>query len=133
MNGEPNIQDVLEAISDFSKNVDERFDSLETDVSILKKDVGTLKQDVGILKQDIGILKQDYGTMKKDVGVLKTAVVTKDYLDEKIADLRGDLVTLSRKGNRKFEAAIHELVLEGNLKPHAAKEILSMEPFPSLG
>jgi predicted nuclease with TOPRIM domain len=100
-----NIQDVIEVIGEFSKNVDQRFDHLEGDVNVLKQ----------------------------DVRVIKNTMASKDYMEEKIADLRGDLVTLSRKGNRKFEAAIHELVLEGNLKPSAAKEILSLEPFPSLG
>lgn len=56
-------------------------------------------------------------------------MVTKDYLDDKIADLRGDLVVLSRKSNKKLETVIEELVANHSLKRSVADRILAMEPF----
>lgn len=53
---EPNIQDVLEAISDFSGSVDQRFESMDARMNRME-----------------------------------SQMVTKDYLDEKLADLRGVL------------------------------------------
>ncbi len=59
-------------------------------------------------------------------------MVTKDYLDDKLADLRGDLVVLLRKEDNKFGALVTELLKEEVISQDAAKRILQMEPFPHL-
>mgnify|MGYP001600312807 CR=1 FL=1 len=56
--------------------------------------------------------------------------VTKDYLDDKLADLRSDLIMMARKGNKKLEAFVEELVSEKRLPRAAARRILLLEPFP---
>jgi hypothetical protein len=73
MNQEPTNQDILEAINIFSNKVEERFSNLENDVSGLKDDVSGLKDNVSNIW-----------------GTINTQMVTKDYLDDKIADLRGE-------------------------------------------
>ena len=35
-------------------------------------------------------IKKDVGTLKKDVTKIRATMVTKSYLDDKVADLRGD-------------------------------------------
>ena len=37
-------------------------------------------------------IKKDVGTLKKDVTKIRATMVTKSYLDDKVADLRGDTV-----------------------------------------
>ena len=59
-------------------------------------------------------------------------MVTKDYLDEKMADLRGDLVVLMRKEDRKVEHVIQKLKEKKIFSDRDAQEILAMEPFPKL-
>jgi polyhydroxyalkanoate synthesis regulator phasin len=122
MTKEPTIQDVLEAISEFSTRVDERFDSVEHRLSSVESDVGTLKSDVGTLKSDVG-------TLKSDVATMKSQMVTKDYLDSRLDALRGDLVALTRKLNVKLSVLVERLVKEGSLKQNTADLILALEPF----
>ena len=100
--------EILEAIHAFADQVDRRFERLETDVGVLKTDVSSLKTDVSYLKSQM---------------------VTKDYLDRKVADLRGELVLLTRKENVKLSTLVEGLVTEGSLSRKTADFILAMEPF----
>lgn len=97
MNSETTNQEILEAIHDFSSNVDRRFSKLESDVS-----------------------------------EIKSSMVTIDYLDRKLADLRGDLVVLTRKEDTKVRELVAVLRERKVLTDDDAKRILSMEPFPQL-
>lgn len=94
-------QEILEAIHDFADQVDRRFERLESDVS----------------------------TLKSDMTSVKSQMVTKDYLDRRIANLRGELVVLTRKENVKLSTLVEELVTEGSLARKTADFILAMEPF----
>lgn len=120
MQAEPTIQDVLEAISDFSVNVDGRFDRLETDVSQLKTDVTTLKTDVTALKADMVVLKMNVTQLN-----VKTTTI-----DDNVSGLRSDLILLARRANTKLTVLIEELVAKGAILPDIAKRILALEPFP---
>ena len=60
---------------------------------------------------------------------IESMMVTKDYLDEKLGDLRGDLVVLIRKEDRKLGALIEELLKRNILDQATATRILSLEPF----
>jgi len=63
---------------------------------------------------------------------IEATMVTKDYLDEKLADLSGDLVVLLRKEDRKLGALVKELVSNKTPSEEAAKRVLSMELFPQI-
>ena len=66
------------------------------------------------------------------VGRIEATMVTKDYLDEKLADLRGDLVVLMRKEDTKVVKLIEILKRRKIITEIEEKEILSMEPFAKL-
>ncbi|MDA0208157.1 MAG: hypothetical protein O3B64_01990 [bacterium] len=102
MNG-TNIQDVLEAISDFSQAADQRFGDLEA----------------GLTKNDEDI--ESIGTL---LNRIESQMVTKDYLNEKHADLRGDLAVLLRKEDNKLGALITELISANVLPEDAAMRVL---------
>ncbi len=144
------LQDLTEMISVLSTNVDQRFDQvdkrfdrvdqrlehlehdvseLKNDVSILKTDVAGLKTDVAVLKTDVAGLKTDVSKLKTDMETVQSGMVTKDYLDEKVTDLRGDLVVLVRKEDRKLAALVDALVERKVLDHAAATRILALEPF----
>jgi hypothetical protein len=108
MNEEPTIRDVLDAMQTFSSSVDERFTGLEKDVAGLKTNVAGLKTDVA---------------------TIKATMVTKEYLDDKLSDLRGDLVALVRKGDRKLAAVVDELVKRQVFDEDTARRIFELEPF----
>jgi hypothetical protein len=59
-------------------------------------------------------------------------MVTKDYLDEKLADLRGDLVVLIRKEDNKLKKLIDILCQHKLISSQEKKQILSLEPFAQI-
>lgn len=95
------FQEMFEALQMFASNSEKRFSSLETKVDLLESRTTSIE----------------------------SKMVTKDYLDDKLADLRGDLVLLARKSNRKLETVIEELVANHSLKRSVADKILALEPF----
>lgn len=105
------IDDVLEAVSEFSTRVDQRFEKVES---------------------DIGGMKSDIVGMKTDIVDIKSQMVTKTYLDNKLADLRTDLVYMARKGNQKLTELVEQLTQQGVLTHDIARRILAMEPFPQM-
>lgn len=71
-----------------------RFDKVEADIKQIKGDITGIKGEVAGLKDEVkGI--------KGEVGTIKATMVTKNYLDDKLADLRGDLVVMMRKEDSK--------------------------------
>ena len=63
---------------------------------------------------------------------IEAVMVTKDYLDDKLTDLQGNLTVLMRKEDRKVAALIEVLKAKQLLSNEEAKLILSMEPFPQM-
>lgn len=48
-----------------------------------------------------------FGFVEKRLTRLEALMVTKDYLDEKLWDLRGDMVAMMRREIRSHEAQFH--------------------------
>ena len=67
--------------------------------------------------------------MRSDIASIKATMVTKDYLDEKMADLRGDLVVMVRKEDTKLRELVTILKEKSVLQEPDVKRILAMEPF----
>jgi archaellum component FlaC len=101
MNQEPTIRDVLDAMQTFSSSVNEQF------VRVDKRFTG----------------------LDKEIATIKATMVTKEYLDDKLTDLRGDLVALVRKGDRKLAAVVDELVKRQVFDEATARRIFELEPF----
>jgi len=70
--------EILSAINTFAESVDRRFESID----------------------------QRFDRMEGRIGKIEGTVVTKDYLGEKLSDLRGDLVILVRKEDNKMNKLI---------------------------
>lgn len=62
---------IANQFSEQNKNLDKRFNGIESDITEIKQDVGVLKDDVKILKQDVGTLKDDVSGLRQDVEKLK--------------------------------------------------------------
>jgi predicted nucleic acid-binding Zn-ribbon protein len=97
---------------------DKRFDKVE----------GRLTKVEGRLTKVEGRLTKVEGRLTK----VEATVVTKNYLDEKLSDLRGDLVVLMRKEDNKVRKLVDVLKKRKVITAGDAKEILAMEPFPEL-
>lgn len=88
MASEPTMNDILEAISEFSSKNDERLTRIESQM------------------------------------------VTKEYLDDKLINLKADLTVVMRKEDHKLEALTRLLASKKVISDDDAKSILSLEPFP---
>ena len=104
MSNEPSNKEILEAINFFSTDTDKRFNSID----------------------------ERFSDVDKHFSKIESTMVTKDYLDDKLADLRGDLVVLLRKEDLKMKKLIEILKKRKFLNNSEFNEIMSMEPFPQL-
>ena len=110
-NSEPTIQDVLDVMAGYAESTDGRLKNIET---------------------VIGDIKAEMGGVKTEMTSIKSQMVTKSYLDDKLADLRGDLVVLTRKEDTKLKTLVEILADKKVLSQDETKKIFSMEPFPQL-
>lgn len=104
-------QDILQAINEFSNQVDNRFINLENRFDNLEGRFDNLEQRVT-------------GVEKKF-----PALVTKDYLDEKLMDLRGDLIVMMRKEDNKLITLVDKLEKKKVISLKDSQGIMKMEPF----
>lgn len=74
--------EILEAIADFSESVDHRFDAVESRLTNVESRLTNVESNL------TGV--------KAGIGSLKSQMVTKDYLDRKLYEVRGDMVAMVR-------------------------------------
>lgn len=80
--------------------------------------------------QDIlDVLQAFAGSVDDRFAKMEATMVTKDYLDDKLADLRRDLVALVRKEDYKLTAVVDELVKRDVFDSDTACRIMAMEPY----
>ena len=104
MEKETSKNEILEAINEFSNRVDDKFDKVD----------------------------ERFDKLEGRVGKIEATMVTKDYLDDKLVDLRGDLVVLMRKEVTNMIKLVEILKRRAVITEAEEKEILSMEPFAKL-
>lgn len=81
--------ETLEAIQFLATHMDERFSEMDR------------KMDERFAQVD-----QRFDKLEGRVGHIESVMVTKEYLDDKLADLRGGSVVSARKENRKLDALV---------------------------
>jgi hypothetical protein len=116
MESEKQFHRVLAAIDLFAQKVDSRFDSLD-DRFVLVDD---RFKDVG------GRLT----AVEQCVSGLKDACVTRDYLDQQLLDVRGDIATLVRKEDYKVNSLLEVLHVRKVISDAERGWFLSMGPYP---
>ena len=85
------------------------------------------ESEIAIIKEDIAGVKVQLSSIQ---GQLNTRVVTKDYLDDKLANLKGDLMTFSHKEDTKLTTTIDILTKRRAITAADKKHLLALEPFP---
>lgn len=83
---EQRFDDVYEALMAFSEATDRRFDNID--------------------RRFIG-LETEMKSMNKRLNRVEALMVTKDYLDEKFSDFRGDVVQMIGRAIGKHETKFH--------------------------
>lgn len=92
--------EILEAIGSLANQVqDLKLSGAETleAVGLLADQMQDVHEDVQCLKTDVATLKTDVGGLKTKVTRIEANMVTKDYLDDKLADLHGDVVQFVKR------------------------------------
>lgn len=103
------IQDILETINNYADQNDQRLDRIES---------------------KLGNHDSRFESIDARFNKIESKMVTKDYLDEKLMGLRGDLIVLMRQGNNKFLKLVDNLHQRKTITEACAQQIRSMEPFP---
>ena len=82
--------------------------------------------------KDNAVTKGEFNELKSKVIKIESLMVTKDYLDEKMADLRGDLVVMMRKEDTKLKTLVEILKHKQLISDKDVKQIMTMEPFAQI-
>ncbi len=96
MNHEPTNGELLTAIQSTNARVDDVLDVINHFANHVESELETIKSTMAT-KDDLARLEYRMSGLEKKMDGLETRVVTKDYLDNKLADLRGEFVTSRRK------------------------------------
>ena len=130
MDKEPTIRDVIEVIYELSSHIDQRFSDVDQRFSGLDKKIISIDKRFDKLEERLNKLESRFDKLEERVVRIEATMVTKEYLDDKLADLRGDIVLLVRKEDKKLGAVVQELVDQKITTQKTANKILAMEPFP---
>ena len=73
------------------------LDQVKADLSGVKDDLSGVKDDLNGVKADLNGVKADLKEVKQQANRIEATMVTKSYLDDKLADLNGNLIVKMRK------------------------------------
>lgn len=105
-------------------------DILET-VNFIKDNAAT-KEQVDKMDERLDKMEGRLDKMDSRLTRVESQMVTKEYLDEKLSDLKGDLTIIIRKEDTKLKALVEILAERKIITAEDKKRVLNMEPFPSL-
>jgi hypothetical protein len=109
----------------------------KNDLKAIKQIVKEGTDDVAIavnkgFDESEGKMNDRFDEVERRLTKVEANMVTRDYLDDKMTDLRGDLVVLMRKEDNKLKTLIDILKEKRVISSDDEKRILAMEPFPEL-
>ncbi|MDQ7815280.1 MAG: hypothetical protein RDU25_05775 [Patescibacteria group bacterium] len=109
-------QEILEAIGAFAEQVDQKFESID-------------KRFVNI-DQRFESIDQRFDKIDQRFNKIEATMVTKSYLDDKLADVKGDIVTILRKEDQKVNRLVSLMGEKKLLTAAETRDVLSFRPFP---
>lgn len=133
-------EQLLGVINKQFKKVDQRFEKMDQRFEKMENSHQELLETVNnsfaefedkTNKRFDGVDKRFDGIDKRLMKV-ETTMVTKDYLDDKLADLKGDMTVLMRKEDTKLKALLGILKIRKVITPEDEEKVLAMEPFPDI-
>lgn len=106
-------KEILSAIEKLSKRTEES--------------IGELHEAIGEFSNRVD---ERFEKMESRMDSMESRMVTKEYLDEKLFDLRGDFFELAKKEDSKVELLINILRRKNVLDKNDSKSILRIKLFP---
>ena len=104
-------QEILEVINDFSGKMDEKFEKID---------------------ERFEKIDERFEKIDKRFDKIEAQMVTKEYLDDKLGDLGGKLMSLMRYGDNKLKAVANILNEKDVFTNEDVKYISSLKPFAQL-
>lgn len=92
----------------------------------------TTKEILEAIDDFSGTVDKNFKKVDERFNKIEATIVTKNYLDEKLSDLRGDLVVLMRKEDTKVKTLAEILHKHKVISNDELKQVLSMEPFSQM-
>ena len=129
MDHDATIQDVLEAVNAASSATEVRFSELKSDIKTMQSDIKNMQSGMVTMQSDMKTVQSGMAT-KQDLNKLKLELI--DAMDDKNADLKGDLIVLMRKEDNKLAELVTVLKERALIDDNDIRRILGMEPFPKL-
>ena len=97
----------------------------------LKEEIKKEVEDLAVMtKKGFDEVGKRFDKMDKEVVKIRATMVTKSYLDDKMADLRGDTVAIQRKEDEKLNRLIEFLHKKKILAPHEVESLEEIRVFP---
>ena len=99
-----------------------------------QKTEGKIRKEFGeVIEQNIAPVLDNMdkrlGKVEKGLKIVRATMVTKDYFDDRLADLRGDIIILLRKEDRRIEYLIGKLREKNILDDKDIKKLESAQIF----
>lgn len=111
------MQDVLSAIAELSERVDTRIEKSENDVL----------EAIGVFAEQVD---RRFEGIEGRLTRVEATMVTKSYLDDKLADQKGAIVLMMRKEDQKVNHLVDVMARKRLLSNSETKEVLSFKLFP---
>lgn len=102
-----------------------------------EKDIQKIGEEVGkVIEQNITPvldgMRGDIDGMRGDIEKIKSEMVTKSYLDDKLADIEGQLIGKLRKGDNKVNRLIEVLHNKSVLSNEDVARLNEFQMFPKM-
>ncbi|MBI5654082.1 hypothetical protein HZC53_00280 [Candidatus Uhrbacteria bacterium] len=115
--------EILEAVSLLAETVQELSDKMDDGFEKVNSRIGGLDARVNSLDSKTT-------SLESRLGRIEATMVTKNYLDDKLGDLKGDMVSMMRKEDRQVGRLVDVLTDKKVLTAAESRDVRSFRPFP---
>ncbi|MFA4954571.1 MAG: hypothetical protein WC641_04620 [Patescibacteria group bacterium] len=121
-------------MEELSKISSRDFKTLNSNIRGVSESVADIAESIQVLAQHMDErfeqVDKRFDKIEGRVGRIEVSMVTKSYLDDKSADIKGGMVSMLRKEDQKVNRLICVMVDKGSLTPAETQDVLSFRPFP---
>ena len=123
------LEDVVEVIQAFSENVDKRFETIDERFEAIDMKFEAVDKRFDEIDKQFKAIDIRFDGIEGRLGNVEKSMVTKEYLDEKMTELRFDMNVHYKKNDKKFTALVDELSKRNVIPVSAAKRILAIDSY----
>ena len=114
------FKQLYEYLNNAFGNVQEQFNGVQEQFNDVQ----------GSMETQFSEIRSGISDIRSDVVSIRSQMVTKSYLDDKLADLKGDLITLTKKEDNKINRLVGILHDKSVLDRNDVNELSEYRVFP---